>query len=91
VIVLDTSGLLAELDDLLLERVGVEAERALLDEVARGAYDLVGFGAAEVAEDDPGPDPGRTALPAGAPALGQGVYPAPGGPVVTGIEREATA
>ena len=41
---------LAELDYLLLERVGVEAERALLDEVARGAYDLVGFGAAEVAE-----------------------------------------
>jgi predicted nucleic acid-binding protein len=41
---------LAELDFLLLERVGVEAERALLDEVARGAYDLVGFGAAEVAE-----------------------------------------
>jgi uncharacterized protein len=41
---------LAELDHLLLERVGVEAERALLDEVARGAYDLVGFGTAEVAE-----------------------------------------
>jgi uncharacterized protein len=40
---------LAELDDLLLDRVGVDAERALVDEVARGAYDLVGFGAAEVA------------------------------------------
>jgi predicted nucleic acid-binding protein len=41
---------LAELDCLLLQRVGVEAERALLEEVARGAYDLVAFGAAEVAE-----------------------------------------
>jgi predicted nucleic acid-binding protein len=41
---------LAELDYLLLERVGAPAERALLDEVARGAYDLVAFGAAEVAE-----------------------------------------
>jgi predicted nucleic acid-binding protein len=41
---------LAELDYLLLQRVGVEAERALLEEVARGAYDLVAFGAAEVAE-----------------------------------------
>jgi predicted nucleic acid-binding protein len=40
---------LAELDFLLLERVGVHAERALLDQVARGAYDLVTFGAAEVA------------------------------------------
>jgi predicted nucleic acid-binding protein len=40
---------LAELDYLLLQRVGQDAERALLDEVARGAYDLVGFGAAEVA------------------------------------------
>jgi predicted nucleic acid-binding protein len=40
---------LAELDHLLLQRVGTEAERALLDQVARGAYDLVGFGAAEVA------------------------------------------
>jgi predicted nucleic acid-binding protein len=39
---------LAELDYLLLERVGVQAERALLDEVAGGAYDLVAFGAAEV-------------------------------------------
>jgi predicted nucleic acid-binding protein len=41
---------LAELDCLLLERVGAQAERALLDEVGRGAYDLVAFGAAEVAE-----------------------------------------
>ena len=41
---------LAELDYLLLQRVGVEAERALLDEVAGGAYDLVPFGAGEVAE-----------------------------------------
>ena len=41
---------LAELDYLLLERVGLEAERALLDEVAGGAYDLVAFGSAEVAE-----------------------------------------
>jgi predicted nucleic acid-binding protein len=40
---------LAELDYLLLERVGVQAERALLDEVAGGVYDLVGFGVAEVA------------------------------------------
>jgi uncharacterized protein len=41
---------LAELDYLLLERVGVQAERALLDEVAGGVYDLVPFGAGEVAE-----------------------------------------
>jgi uncharacterized protein len=40
---------LAELDYLLLERVGVQAERALLDEVASGAYDLVPFSVAEVA------------------------------------------
>jgi predicted nucleic acid-binding protein len=40
---------LVELDYLLLQRVGTEAERALLDQVARGAYDLVGFGAADVA------------------------------------------
>lgn len=40
---------LAELDDLLLDRVGAQAERALLDEVASGAYDLVPFGVAEVA------------------------------------------
>jgi uncharacterized protein len=41
---------LAELDDLLLERVGARAERALLDEVAGGVYDLVTFGVGEVAE-----------------------------------------
>jgi uncharacterized protein len=41
---------LAELDHLLLERVGARAERALLDEVAGGAYDLVPFGVGEVAE-----------------------------------------
>jgi uncharacterized protein len=41
---------LAELDHLLLERVGVQAERALLDEVAAGAYELVPFGVGEVAE-----------------------------------------
>ena len=35
---------LAELDYLLLGRVGAQAERALLDEVAAGAYDLVPFG-----------------------------------------------
>ena len=40
---------LAELDHLLLGRVGAQAERALLDEVAAGAYDLVPFGAEEVA------------------------------------------
>jgi len=41
---------LAELDYLLLGRVGAQAERALLDEVAAGAYDLVPFGPGEVAE-----------------------------------------
>ena len=41
---------LAELDHLLLERVGVQAERALLDEVAGGVYDLVPLGVGEVAE-----------------------------------------
>jgi predicted nucleic acid-binding protein len=41
---------LAELDYLLMERVGLEAERALLDEVTTGAYELVPFGAQEVAE-----------------------------------------
>jgi predicted nucleic acid-binding protein len=41
---------LAELDYLLLQRVGVEAELALLGEVAGGAYDLVPFGVGEVAE-----------------------------------------
>jgi predicted nucleic acid-binding protein len=41
---------LAELDYLLLGRVGAQAERALLEEVAAGAYDLVPFGAEEVAK-----------------------------------------
>jgi predicted nucleic acid-binding protein len=41
---------LAELDYLLLTRVGPEAERALLGEVAGGAYDLVPFDAGQVAE-----------------------------------------
>lgn len=41
---------LAELDYLLLTRVGARAERALLDEVAAGAYDLVPFDAGHVAE-----------------------------------------
>jgi uncharacterized protein len=41
---------LAELDYLLLERVGIQAERALLDEVAGGVYDLVPFGTEAVAE-----------------------------------------
>jgi predicted nucleic acid-binding protein len=41
---------LAELDYLLLTRVGPEAERALLGEVAGGAYDLVPFDAGRVAE-----------------------------------------
>jgi uncharacterized protein len=42
--------ILAELDHLLLTRVGARAERALLDEVAEGAYDLVPFDAGHVAE-----------------------------------------
>jgi uncharacterized protein len=41
---------LAELDCLLLTRVGPAAERALLDEVAAGSYQLVPFGADDVAE-----------------------------------------
>jgi predicted nucleic acid-binding protein len=41
---------LAELDYLLLTRAGPEAERALLGEVAGGAYDLVPFDAGRVAE-----------------------------------------
>jgi uncharacterized protein len=41
---------LAELDYLLLTRVGQAAERALLDEVAAGGYELVPFGADDVAE-----------------------------------------
>ncbi len=40
---------LAELDHLLLTRVGVKAEAALLREVAAGAYDLVAFDADDVA------------------------------------------
>ena len=40
---------LAELDYLLATRVGQGAELALLDEVARGAYRLEPFGAADVA------------------------------------------
>jgi uncharacterized protein len=40
---------LAELDCLLMNRVGLRAERALLEEVAEGVYDLVPFGATEVA------------------------------------------
>jgi uncharacterized protein len=42
--------ILAELDYLLLTRVGAQAERALLDEVAAGAYDLVPVDADHVAE-----------------------------------------
>ena len=41
---------LAELDYLLLGRVGAQAEQALLEEVAAGAYDLVPFGTEEVAK-----------------------------------------
>jgi uncharacterized protein len=40
---------LAELDHLLLDRVGPRAEPALLEEVAGGAYDLVPFGVDAVA------------------------------------------
>jgi uncharacterized protein len=40
---------LAELDYLLMTRVGVAAETALLGEVAAGAYDLVSFNADDVA------------------------------------------
>jgi uncharacterized protein len=42
--------ILAELDYLLLTRVGPPAERALLDEVAGGAYDLVPVDASHVAQ-----------------------------------------
>lgn len=41
---------LAELDYLVLTTAGVDAELALLDEVARGAYDLVDFSADDVAQ-----------------------------------------
>ena len=40
---------LAELDYLLASRVGVRAQRALLDEVARGAYRLEPFTTEDVA------------------------------------------
>jgi predicted nucleic acid-binding protein len=40
---------LAEIDYLLATRVGPHAERALLDEVARGAYHLAPFDAVDVA------------------------------------------
>jgi uncharacterized protein len=40
---------LAELDHLLMDRVGPRAELALLEEVAGGAYDLVPFGVDDVA------------------------------------------
>lgn len=40
---------LAELDYLILDLGGVDQELALLDEVARGAYLLADFGAADVA------------------------------------------
>jgi predicted nucleic acid-binding protein len=40
---------LAELDYLLMRHVGLAAQSALLDEVARGAYRLEPFGAADVA------------------------------------------
>ena len=40
---------LAELDYLLMDRVGPRAELALLEEVAGGAYDLVPFSVDEVA------------------------------------------
>jgi len=40
---------LAELDYLLMRHVGRRAQAALLEEVARGAYQLEPFGAADVA------------------------------------------
>jgi predicted nucleic acid-binding protein len=40
---------LAELDYLLARNIGVEAQTALLDEVARGAYRLEPFAAVDVA------------------------------------------
>ena len=40
---------LAELDYLLMRQIGRRAQAALLDEVARGAYQLELFGAADVA------------------------------------------
>lgn len=41
---------LAELDYLLLTRIGVEAELALLQEVESGAYDLAAFESGDVAK-----------------------------------------
>lgn len=41
---------LAELDYLLMTRVGVAAETALLHQVAEGAYQLVDFSSEDVAE-----------------------------------------
>jgi len=43
-----SESLLAELDYLLATRVGVRAQRAMLDEVARGAYRLETFTGADV-------------------------------------------
>jgi predicted nucleic acid-binding protein len=40
---------LAELDYLLMRHIGQHAQSALLEEVARGAYQLEPFGAADVA------------------------------------------
>jgi len=40
---------LAELDYLLMRHIGQRAQTALLEEVARGAYQLEPFGAADVA------------------------------------------
>lgn len=40
---------LAELDYLLMRHVGRQAQAALLEEVARGAYQLESFGAGDVA------------------------------------------
>ena len=40
---------LAELDYLLMRHVGQHAQTALLQEVARGAYQLESFGAADIA------------------------------------------
>ena len=40
---------LAELDYLLMRHIGQRAQAALLEEVARGAYQLEPFGAADVA------------------------------------------
>ena len=47
-LVVDTSGLLAELDYLVAKLAGTEVELALLHEVARGADRLADFGPGEV-------------------------------------------